>query len=215
MTTERSIKSDPAARAAAMAALIAPLVFAVLVVAQGLRYPDYSHQALPISALAAWPHGWVQTLNFLALASGMFAFALALHRGIAPDRTVVAGPMLLATSGLGLILAAAFPWSRIDGAFAVPPGHLAGAALTFVGASAGFIVIARRMRRDPRWRDLASYTLMSGVIILVLSLATMAFARTEGAPLHPWLGLLQRVMLLVWFPCMMILSRRVVLRAHS
>ena len=35
-----------------------------LVVVQGVLLPDYSHVRMSISALAAWPTGWIQTLNF-------------------------------------------------------------------------------------------------------------------------------------------------------
>jgi uncharacterized protein DUF998 len=48
----------------ALAGIIGPVVFATLMVVQGFLLPDYSHVRLPISALAAWPTGWIQVLNF-------------------------------------------------------------------------------------------------------------------------------------------------------
>lgn len=47
----------------AMAGIAAPIVFTVIVFLQGLLQPDYSHVALPISALSTWPSGWLQNLN--------------------------------------------------------------------------------------------------------------------------------------------------------
>ena len=51
----------------AIAGMIGPLFFIALVIAQGILHPDYSHVAMPISALAAWPAGWMQNLNFFLL----------------------------------------------------------------------------------------------------------------------------------------------------
>ena len=68
----------------AVAGIVAPIIFAVLVVAQGLLQPDYSHIAMPISALATWPAGWIQTLNFYVFGVLMTAYAAGLHFGIRP-----------------------------------------------------------------------------------------------------------------------------------
>jgi hypothetical protein len=40
-----------------IAGTIGPLLFIALVIVQGMLQPDYSHIAMPISALAAWPLG--------------------------------------------------------------------------------------------------------------------------------------------------------------
>ena len=44
----------------AIAGMVAPVWFITLVIVQGLLQPDYSHVTMPISALAAWPAGWIQ-----------------------------------------------------------------------------------------------------------------------------------------------------------
>jgi len=111
----------PAAVAALAAGGIAgPILFTTLVIAQGLLQPDYSHLALPISALAAWPAGWVQNLNFVAFGLLMTAYAIGLHVGVRPARAGVIGPALLVLSAVGLVVAGSLPWSRADGGFVVP-----------------------------------------------------------------------------------------------
>ena len=50
-------------RALALAGIIGPIWFTTLVVVQRWLLPDYSHVRLPISALAAWPTGWLQNVN--------------------------------------------------------------------------------------------------------------------------------------------------------
>ena len=42
----------------------APIWFIAVVIVQGIMQPGYSHVAMPISALAASPAGWLQNLNF-------------------------------------------------------------------------------------------------------------------------------------------------------
>ena len=49
----------------AVAGLIGPVWFVTLVIVQGILQPDYSHIRMPISALEAWPAGWIQRLNFV------------------------------------------------------------------------------------------------------------------------------------------------------
>ena len=72
------------ARTLALAGIIGPLLFITLVVVQGFLQPEYSHVVLPISALAAWPTGWIQNLNFYVAGALMMAFAYGLHRSDKP-----------------------------------------------------------------------------------------------------------------------------------
>lgn len=192
----------------AAAGLVGPTLFTLVFLALGLAHSDYSHVALPVSALATWKGGWVQSVNFIVFGALMIGFALGLHLGIRQARAGALGPALLGISGVGLIVAGLFPWQSADGAFVVPAGHLAGAFLTFVGAGAGLVAISRRMARDPNWQRVANYALGSGIAIVTLFMVIGALARAPGAPLHPWLGLLQRATLAVWFPCTIVLAWR-------
>ena len=95
-----------------------------------------------------------------------------------------------------------------NGDFVVPAGHLLGALLSFLGAGCGLIVVSRRMAGDPRWRSVATYALASGIAIVILFVATFAVVVPTNAPLHSLGGLVQRVTLLVWFPCTVVLALR-------
>ena len=194
--------------ALALAGIAGPILFTVLVVAQGLVHPDYSHVALPISALAAWLGGWVQNVNFVILGALKSAYAIGLHLGVRQGRGGVIGPALLVLSGVGLVVAGAFPWSTVGGNFIVPAGHIVGALLSFLGAGSGFIALSPRLAGDPQWRSLAAYTLTTGVAIVALFFVLFAFARLPEAPLHLWAGLVQRLAVAVWFACTMILGFR-------
>ena len=195
-------------RTLALAGIIAPIWFTTLVVVQGLLLPDYSHVKMPVSALAAWPTGWIQNVNFYVAGVLMMAFALALHVGVRRTRWGGVGVALLIAGGIGLVLAGIFPWRMVDGVPTETALHVVGAIVSFAATGLGFIAFSRRMIADPRWRDLATYTLYSGVAVLALFVTVGFFAVDDGTPLHPWAGAIQRVLAAVWFACIIALAIR-------
>lgn len=192
----------------ALAGIIGPIWFTTLVVLQGFLLPDYSHVRLPISALAAWPTGWIQNINFYVAGALIIAFAAALHAGVQPTRRGGAGAALLALGGLGVAWDGFFPWKMVDGVPTETPLHVVGAVMTFAATGLGFVVFSRRMNADPRWRDMAAYAMRTGIAVLLLFVALGLLAIDDGAPLHAWAGLLQRVVCAVWFTCSIVLALR-------
>lgn len=191
------------------AGLAGPIWFTILVIIQSILQPDYSQVALPISALAAWPLGWMQQLNFVVFSILMGAFAIGLHRGIHRSRGAWVSLLLLLLPSVGLMIAGLSSWQRgVANEFIVPIAHRAGAVMTFLGSSLGFIAMSRRMARDQRWKDLTAYVLGSGIVMLVLFVATTTLVVREAAPFDHLAGLFQRATLVVWFPCLMVISRR-------
>ena len=199
MQAGRDVESPPRTSALALAGLIGPIWFTTLVVLQGFLQPDYSHVRMPISALAAWPTGWIQSANFYVTGALTIAFASALHRGVRPTQRGGVGTTFLGLGGVGIVLAGLFPWKMVDGVPTETPPHVVGAIMAFACTGVGVIALSRRMRADRHWRDLATYTLWSGIAVLVLFVAVGFFAIGDGTPLHPWAGLLQRVLCAVWF----------------
>lgn len=196
------------ARKLAMAGIFGPILFTLLVILQSLLQSDYSDVKLPISALAAWPLGWIQIVNFGIFGLLMIAFAVGLHLGVERDRAGSLGPLLLVLSGIGILLAGLFPWRSGGADFHVPIAHRVGAVLAFAGAELGLVMIAIRMRSDPKWRSLVGFVLACGLTMTVLFVVIAKLAVSETAPLHSWAGLLQRITLAVWFPCLIVLALR-------
>ena len=192
----------------AITGMIGPICFITLVIVQGILQPDYSHIAMPISALAAWPAGWIQNANFFVSATLNAAFAIGVHNAIRPTRFGLAGIALLLASSVGLVVAGLFPWINVDGVPTETPPHVVGAVLTFSAASTGMIVLSRRMAADTQWRSLSAYVLATGIAMLILFIIVGGFAIDEGAPFHRWAGLLQRILVVVWFASMMVIARR-------
>jgi hypothetical membrane protein len=192
----------------ALTGIVGPVLFTVLVILQGLLIPAYSHVSLPISALEAWPTGWIQRLNFWVVGLLNIAFAYGLHLGVQATRRGAFGFLLLVLGGIGIVLAGLFPWVMINGVPTETPLHAVGAITTFAATGLGWLVFSRRMSADQQWRDLSRYTMATSVSMLVLFIALGFFAVDDGTPLHPWAGLLQRVLCAVWFTMLIVLAIR-------
>jgi hypothetical membrane protein len=201
----------PIAAVLAAAGILGPILFtAVFVIQEVFRRGEYSPMAEPVSALEAGPGGWVQQVNFVGFGLLTIAFAVGLHRGMRPTRAGVLGPAILGWTGVGLVLAAVFPL-REDAAGATydPTGlHYVNGPILFLSIGVGLVVTSRRMAADPRWRSLATYTLATGIALLIMFVAFGVLVGPDDAPLHPWAGLAQRVVLAVWFSCTIVLALR-------
>ncbi|MDQ2882319.1 MAG: DUF998 domain-containing protein [Actinomycetota bacterium] len=202
---------DPKAKLGVLAAagIVGPILFTVGFLAQDLLRGGYDPIARQISELEASPTGWVQQVNFVLFGLLLIAFAVGLHRGVRPTRAGVVGPAILAWSGVGLVVAGFFPL-RADAAGLIydPTGvHHVNGAIFFLSIGVGLVVVSRRLAGDPRWRHLATYTLVTGIVLLAMDPFNGLLAG-PGAPLYPWSGLLQRATLAVWMPCVVILALR-------
>jgi hypothetical membrane protein len=199
----------------AAAGLLVPIWFTALVVVQGRLQPDYSHIALPISALAAWPYGWLQTINFVAYAGLLVVFTLGLHRSVRPARGGLAGPAAFMMTAAGAAVAALFPWQRVNGVPVENAPHVMGAVMHFLGLSLGLVAISRRFARDPAWQGLARYTFINGLVLVALFFTYGAFVLPDDAPLHPWAGLVQRIMVALWMTWLVVAAWRLASTAAS
>lgn len=202
----------------AWAGIIGPVVFTATFLAQErFRVGEYSPIAEQVSALEAGPNGWIQQVNFVVFGLLTIAFAVGLHRGVRPTRAGIAGPALLTVSGIGLLLAAAFP-IREDAAGLTyrPAGHLVAGSMFFMTSAVGLIVLSRRIASDTRWSGVATYTIAAGIIALAGFVAGGVFVVPDDAPLHQWAGLIQRALILLMiFPCRVVLSLRLLRVAQN
>ncbi|MFC9834450.1 DUF998 domain-containing protein [Rhodococcus sp. NPDC127530] len=212
MVTTSVLMSRPGfQRWAAGAGVAGPLVFTVgFVLQETFLRDDYSPIAEPVSALEADPSGWIQQVNFVLFAALLTIFAVGLHRGIAATRFGWAGPALLGGAAVGLVLAAMFPLREDAAGNAYDPGNHVIAGVMFFSCSAlALVVLSRRFAADPRWRGLARYVGVAGVLGLGCFVMLGRFAMPEGAPLHDVAGLLQRgTLLILTFPALVTMALR-------
>jgi hypothetical membrane protein len=201
----RSVIARPA-----FAGIVGPILFTVAFVLQGwFRREEYSPVAEVVSALEAEPWGWVQQVNFAVFGVLTVAFAIGLHLGLRLTRWGALGPSLLVLSGMALMWAAVFPLREHAAGETYDPGlHIVGGVTYFLSSALGLLVVSRRLAADPRWRDLAGYALATGITGVALFVAMGVFVVPEDAPLHAWAGLAQQMVLLVLFPCTVVLALR-------
>jgi hypothetical membrane protein len=203
-------RTSRTARMLAFAGIAGPVGFAVGFLVLGLLHPGYSPVTQQVSDLTAGPYGWAQQANFVVFGLLLLAFAVGLQLGLQPTRASVLGPLLLGGNGVGLVLAGAFPLRQdATGRVYDPVGvHSVNGAIFFASIGIALVALALRLRADPRWRDLAPSTLVTGIALLVGFVAVGTLLRPGGAPLHHWLGLGQRLLVAAWLACIVALAVR-------
>ena len=201
-------------RVLAAAGIGAPILFALGFVLQGFLRTDlrlgYNPSAQEVSDLTAGPLGWVQQVNFLVFGLLMITFGVGLSQGIRKASPWMVGPALVVWNGIELIVAGLFPRSEnAAGRIYDPLGvHMMNGMLFFLSIGIVLAVLSLRLARDERWHDLAIYTRVTGLLVFVMVVLNGYFAEAPGDPLHPWLGLIQRAILAVWFLCLIVLALR-------
>lgn len=205
-----SADRPPAIHFAALAGIVGPILFTIGFLGQeAFRRAEYSPVAEVVSALEAGPNGWIQQVNFFVFGLLLLIFAVGLHKGTARTRWGILGPALLGLAAVGPILAAALPL-REDAAGVTydPGGHFVAGMTFFLGMSLALVVLPRRLRRDPRFSWITAYTAVCGVLDLTGFFLIGRFVIPDDAPLHDYAGLAQRLILLVTFPCLIMLAVR-------
>jgi Protein of unknown function (DUF998) len=202
---------SPSQENGALAGMVGPAVFALVVVLLTLVQYDFmvglgwhpvrgSDVPWP-SGLALGPLGWLQVANFVLFGLALIAFAVGLHRGVGrAGRGSSVGPALLILAGVAMVLAG----FKTDPDLSAGPrtwhGLVHGLAyLLFVfSLPPAFFFLWWRLRRDPLWRGYGVYTMITGVLYVLL------FLRPEPVAFYVLLALI-----LVWVEVMAIRLRSI------
>lgn len=139
----------------------------------------------PLSLLSLGENGWVQTANFLVTELLALACATGLRVRLRGGTAGTWGPILVATYGVGMVIAGLFP---ADPSLGFPPGtpagipesisgtaavHGVGFSLAFGSLTAACFVFARHFSRSrsPGWR---LYCVVTGVVLMPIVFTGMA-----------------------------------------
>ena len=191
--------------------IVGPLLFIVAFLIEGATRAGYNAWRTDVSYLALSNQGWEQIANFLVCGSLCIAFAVGLRCVWRTGKASVWGPLLIGLFGLGLLVAGVFVADPVGG---YPPGapangtpqtwhgwvHGINALLFFnVVLPAACFVLSRRFAADPQTRRWATYSWMTGVLILVISIPIstfiLPFAEYAGLPVGD--GFLQRIEIII------------------
>ena len=196
-------------------AVIGPLIFTAAWLVAGPLQEQYSPRREDISGLAALDaqHAWIMILGFIALGVGTTALGLGLMDALRGWSGRVGSAFVMA-AGVGLVIAGL---ARNDCsselpscAAAVDAGdvsvhhqiHDLVSLLIFLALIVAQLVCARAFRQDPQWRDLRTYSLVSGVLTLALLVVYIA------DPIDGWNGIVQRIFLAVPWIWIVVLGLR-------
>ncbi len=172
----------------------APVLFALIVVAEGFLVPGYSQVSQPMSDLGAYSlygsYALLQNINFWAFGVLVLTFAtglgLALPRSGGATSTLVLFALLVVAAGL-------FP----DQPNPYPGGlHAAISISAFILVILSQFFMWRRLRRSTgeekaTWGRFGIYSLVSGILSIIL---LFVFGSAQGSPLY---GVAQRVFVAV------------------
>jgi hypothetical protein len=186
-------------RAAAVAGMVGPILFATVLLALTMVQHDFMlgigwrplrdpAGAWP-SGLALGPYGWAQTVSFVLSGLSLMIFAAGLHFGATDGRGSRVGPTLLFVGGAAMALMGfeTDPIRSTD-----PPAlhnliHDLAFAL-FVLALLPAFFLWRRFREDTLWRGHARYTFITGVLATLLLFSTGVAYYLFLAVVLVWIG---------------------------
>jgi Protein of unknown function (DUF998) len=196
----------------ALAGMIGPAMFALIIVVLTLVQYDFMVELgwHPIrssdvpwpSGLALGPLGWLQVANFVLFGFMLIALAVGLHRGVARGgRGSSVGPALLLLAGVAMVLAGFKTDPDLSGGPQTWHGLIHGLAyfLFVFSLPPAYFFLWWRLKRDPLWRGYGLYTLITGVLYVLL------FLRPEPVAFYLFLALI-----LVWIEVMAIRLRSIV-----
>jgi hypothetical protein len=190
MRKSTNINSVPA-----IVGIVGPVVVIVGDLAASLSIHGYSPIRDSVSSLALTSVGWLQSICFLTMGLLLEVFVAGLFFSIRRGRGFHTGIALLALCGFVLMLIATFHMdypgaTTIDGAIHTIASY--GLGLLFPIA---ILSLAPSLKTTPNWQNIFIYTLVAGVLALVLIMGAL-FAEQRG-----WFGLYERIIILnalVW-----------------
>jgi hypothetical protein len=190
------------------AGVAGPLLFFVVLLVEGATRAGYSALQTDGSYLALTDQGWEQIANFIVFGCLMIAYAAGLGRLWRAGRAAVWGPRLIGLLGLSLLALGVFVTDPGGG---YPPGTpinatphswhgwahgITGLLYFNVLLPAACFVFSRRFAADPVHRTWATYSWLTGAVILGVSvLATILLPIAEKAGFPVLDGLVQRVLI--------------------
>jgi Protein of unknown function (DUF998) len=195
---ETSIKS---LKLAAIAGIIAPILFVGVFTIEGWLRPGYTPIRTFVSALSIGSRGLIQITNFLIFGVLFLFFARAVATEFKDRKASQAGPTLITIFSICLFFSGPFimdPMGTTPSQISVQGtihGILGGIAFLIMPVSC--FVFLSRFRKDPTWNSFVLWTL---IISLLLSATLALFIFATKFPIgksifHASLGLLQRMVL--------------------
>jgi hypothetical protein len=190
----------------AWAGIVGPLIFVLVFMVNGALHPTYSAMSQAVSYLAVQSNGWIQDLNFLVLGLLLLLFAIGFHQRM---HTVMSRKQLTVCTILLVLVGAGFTNECFftAGAAGEPQNafhiimHNIGFIDIFFSLPILFFICGAQFRKTPIWRGYGWYSIIAGLVTVAL----LAFFVYVGIQTSPFLGLVQRILIieaLAWYVVM-------------
>jgi len=184
------------------AGMLGPILFTLTFTLAELLRPGYHPIRMYVSELSIGPRGWIQIVNFMVLGLCLMVFALGVSKAFPTGKASRAGPVLLTVVAACYFISGPLvtdPASMFDNQQSVQ-GLLHGifGALVFSLSPVCCFVFWRRFRVDPDWKSLQLWTLIAGIVMVVI-VPLMKVAQPLSSPVNAWAGLIQRCSLITFY----------------
>jgi hypothetical membrane protein len=151
-------------RRLALAGIIFPPLFVLVVLILGFVKPNYSPVRQFVSEGSIGQLGWVQVVNFLVFGPALVVFAIGLWRGFGARLSGRVGSVLIAIAGVGIFMAG--PFVADPGTTVVTHGavHMVVSLVVFTSLTGAAVAFARRLSAD---RGFVIFSIVVAVVIPV------------------------------------------------
>lgn len=184
----------------AVAGVVGSLTFIATVTIEGWLRPGYDARTMFVSELALGPRGFVGILNCVAAGVATFFFARGMRAEFpaanAATRTLEVAGIGLVGAGLCVIDPLSTPTSQMSWHGL---GHGIFGVSFFYGTSIACLLFARRFVESPHWRSLAGYSRATGIVTLVVGIATRLSLGLDHTTRPSWGGVTQRTHHFLYF----------------
>ena len=184
------------------AGMIGPALFTLVFTLNGWLRPGYDPVRMYVSELSIGPGGWIQIVNFLMLGLCLGVFAVGVPKAFPTGKASRAGPILLGIVAVCYFISGPLvtdPAAMFDNQQSVH-GLLHGifGALVFSLSPACCFVFWRRFRADPEWKQMSPWTLLAGIVMVIIVVLMKAGQLTTSL-LNAWAGVIQRGALITFY----------------
>lgn len=177
-------------RRLAIAGIVGPIVWWVLVAVNGAITPGYSHESDFISSLGGVgaPYAIPQQVNFVVFGGSIIALTLGIHYWFDKGHRPRVGTILLGIFGVGLILSGIFQENVAAPDSTTNILHDIVGIIAFIAGIIAITVIGRRFGRADQWPTMRFESIVVPVIVLLTFVVFMYSVTSEWAVI----GLTQR-----------------------
>jgi MFS family permease len=173
----------------AIGGIVGPFVLIIADLTAAFSQHRYNFVRDSISSLALTSLGWIQTIGFLAIGLLIELFAGGLLISVRKRTGFGLGISLLSFFGFGMLLMGAF---RTDPSNVPHTAegiiHLIASAMVFWLFPIAISLLAPSLKKDPQWRGLFLYTIITSVLSLAFAIGRLLLP----SPLS-WFGLYERL----------------------